>query len=97
MFSRPESIGLKPTPSESNGVTRPKSEIVPSVGANTPARARRSVDFPDPLCPTRPKTMPRGTSNEMPTNRVDLLTSCASTGGGASRIGCRPRADSVDV
>ena len=54
MFSRPVSSRLKPTPRDSNGVTRPHTATRPAVGGRMPAIVRSSVVFPAPLRPMTP-------------------------------------------
>ena len=54
MFSRPVSSRLKPTPSESNGVTSPHTVTRPAVGGRIPATVRSIVDLPAPLRPMTP-------------------------------------------
>ena len=63
-LSRPDRFLLKPTPSASSVLTRPKTSIRPCVGGRIPAIARTSVDLPAPLAPTIPSTVPFGTSND---------------------------------
>src|SRR3954468_24004755 len=61
MFSRPVSSRLNPTPSDSNGVTRPHTATRPAVGGRMPAIVRSSVVLPAPLRPMTPYTAPAGT------------------------------------
>jgi hypothetical protein len=71
-FSWPVSSPLKPTPSESSVLTRPKTSTRPVLGGRIPAIVRRSVDFPAPLTPTTPSTAPCDTSKE--TSRTALIS-----------------------
>ena len=64
MFSRPERLPLKPTPSASSVETRPCTTMRPLLGGRMPATARMSVDLPAPLAPTTPRTAPGMTSTE---------------------------------
>src|ERR687897_335654 len=63
-LSRPVRSLLKPTPSASSVLTRPKTSIRPDVGGRMPAIVRTSVDLPAPLAPTIPSTVPWGIENE---------------------------------
>ncbi len=63
-FSRPLSLRLKPTPSDSSVLTRPWTSTRPVVGGRMPATVRMSVDLPAPFAPTTPSTFPCGTSND---------------------------------
>ena len=63
-FSRPESIGLKPTPRARSVDARPHTSICPEVGGRIPAIARMIVDLPAPLAPMIPSAVPFGTSKE---------------------------------
>src|SRR3954453_13608454 len=63
-FSRPLSLRLNPTPSDSSVLTRPSTSMRPDVGGRMPAIVRTSVDLPAPLAPTTPSTLPCSTSND---------------------------------
>jgi hypothetical protein len=65
MFSRPDRLWLKPTPSASRVLALPQTSIDPLVGGRIPAMARISVDFPAPLAPMMPIEVPFLTSKEM--------------------------------
>jgi len=43
----------------------PSSRTLPVEGVSTPATSRSSIDFPEPLEPTRPKVLPLRTCNAM--------------------------------
>ena len=62
MFSRPDRLGLKPTPSASNVLALPQTSIEPRVGGRMPAIARINVDLPAPLEPMMPIEVPLVTS-----------------------------------
>ena len=51
----------------------PRTVQLPSLGSSTPAMILSIVDLPDPLVPTRPKTSPRRTWNEMPSSARNSL------------------------
>src|SRR5438105_4626666 len=46
--------------------SRPSTLALPPVGASRPQSTRMSVDLPEPLGPSRPKTMPRWTVRSTP-------------------------------
>jgi len=64
-FSRPVSSGWNPLPSSSMAARRPRVRISPEVGRTMPAMHFSNVDFPEPLCPIRPRVWPCGISSAM--------------------------------
>ena len=58
MFSRPDRLLLKPTPSASSVLALPQTSIEPLVGGRMPAIARIRVDLPAPLEPMMPIAVP---------------------------------------
>ncbi|CAB4974966.1 unannotated protein [freshwater metagenome] len=62
ILSRPDSAGLKPTPSANNVEIFPSTIIRPSVGGKMPAIDLIKVDLPAPFAPTIPTTLPCGIS-----------------------------------
>ena len=63
-FRRPVSSGWNEEPSSRIDATRPGTWIWPDVGAVVPARILKSVLFPDPFSPMRPRTAPGATPPE---------------------------------
>ena len=57
-FSRPVRSGWKPAPTSSSPASRPRTRTRPVSGAITPATSLRSVDFPEPLRPSRATDSP---------------------------------------
>ena len=55
-------------PSLPVSMTLPSSAIVPPWIGSRPAIVRSSVDLPEPDGPTMTRTLPLGTSKEMPSN-----------------------------
>ena len=59
------------SPSSSLSAVSP-SRMRPAVISTSRITASAVVDLPEPLSPTRPKVVPRGTSNEMPSTACTL-------------------------
>jgi hypothetical protein len=66
MFSRPVSSGWNPAPNSRRAASRPRVTISPSVGWMMPATHFSSVDFPEPLWPSRPTVEPSSIAKSSP-------------------------------
>src|SRR5205809_393890 len=62
MFSRPVSSGWKPEPTSMSAASRPRSVMVPPVGAVMRESSLRIVLLPAPLWPMMPSVSPRAAS-----------------------------------
>ena len=58
------------TPSDCFTTSKPLTIAVPLVGGRSVTSMRISVDFPAPFGPSRPKTSPWATLNEIPLTAV---------------------------
>jgi hypothetical protein len=69
MSSPTDNHGVSEAPASWNticGRSPPASSMLPELAFSKPAMTRKSVDFPDPLSPTRATDSPWATVSEMP-------------------------------